>query len=414
MKVIFCMVCCDTAKLFVKNSLYLICCVLLYACKTDQDARPDQSGLFIKFFGGFDTEEVYAAEQTPDGGFISIGTTTSFGNGSTDMYVFRTDENGNKIWHKTFGDTGKDKGKDLEVLPDGEYVFLGHSTQKDGFSDLNLLKTDKDGNELWSKTFGRSDRNEEAYSLKKTPDGGFLLIGNSIGADESTDMYIVKTTADGTKEWERNYGLTNLKDDVGSVQITNSGNLVWCGSEYRNRTGNTSGSSDMRVTLTKPEGYVLWDRNYGRENTETGIDIQLVSGGFIVVGTTNTVNTANANTDVYVVCLFEDGTEWWSNTYGGEKNEEGRSISPTSDGGFIITGSTESEGAGQKDVYLLKVNRRGEKEWSKTFGGRLDDTGTIVRQTIDGGYLVAGTVTFENNSMMCLIKTDHKGEISGR
>jgi hypothetical protein len=168
----------------------------------------------------------------------------------------------------------------------------------------------------------------------------------------------------------------------------------------------------MRVTLTRPEGYVLWDRNYGRENTETGIDIQLVSGGFIVVGTTYNVNTGN--TDVYVVCLFEDGTERWSTTYGGLKNEEGRSISPTSDGGFIITGSTESEGEGGKDVYLLKIDRKGKEEWFKTFGGRLDDTGTIVRQTTDGGYMIAGTVTFENNSMICLIKTDHKGELSGR
>jgi hypothetical protein len=412
MKVRSCRIYCDMAKLFVKNSLYLICLLLLYACKTGQEAKPDQSGLFIKFFGGFDTDEIYAAEQTSDGGFISIGTTTSFGAGSSDMYVFRTDKNGNKIWDDTFGGSGQDKGKDLELTADGGYIFLGHYTQKTGFSDLYLLKADKDGNEQWSKTFGLPTRYEEAYSLKKTPEGGFLLIGNSIGADGNTDMYIVKTTADGIKEWERSYGLTSLKDDVGSVQITNSGNLVWCGSEYRNRTGNASGTSDMRVTLTKPEGYVLWDRNYGQENTETGIDIQIVSGGFIIVGTTYNVKTAN--TDVYVVCLFEDGTEWWSNTYGGTKNEEGRSISSTSDGGFIITGSTESAGAGKKDVYLLKIDRRGKEEWFKTFGGGLDDTGTIVRQTTDGGYMVAGTVTFENNSMMCLIKTDHKGELSDR
>jgi hypothetical protein len=397
--------------MYLKKSIYLILCVLAFACTKEYVAKPDQSGMFIKFFGGMDSEEAHAAEETTDGGFICVGTTRSFGMGSTDMYVVKTDANGNKIWEKYFGGGSRDEGRAVQVASDGGYIFLANYTQEMGDLDFKLIKTDQEGNVQWSKNFGMPGRNEKAYNVKITPDGGFLLIGNSETPDGIIDMYIVKTSADGSKEWEKLYGLTGLKDDVGSVQVTPNGNVIWCGTEYRDRTGNFPGSSDMRVISIQAQGSVLWDKNFGKGSTETGMDIQLTDDGFIVVGTTS--DTKAGDTDVYVVRLFADGTERWNNKYGGTGNQEGVSIHPTYDGGYVITGSTEKEETG-KDIYLLRVDSKGNELWSKTFGGRLSDTGTIVRQTADGGYMVSGTITFENNSMICLIKTNATGDVASR
>jgi hypothetical protein len=393
--------------MYLKNSIYLILSLLLFACSKDFTAKPDQSGLFIKFYGGMDSEEAYGAEQTTDGGFICIGTTRSFGIGATDMYVIKTDANGNKMWERYFGGGSHDKGKAVQLTSDGGYIFLGDYTQELGDLDFRLIKTDQEGKEQWTKTYGKQGRNEEAYSLKIMSDGGFLLIGTSTVADGKTDMYIIKTGVDGSQEWEKNYGLTGLKDEVGAVQVTREGNFIWCGTEYREREGNLAGTSDMRVVSVRPEGGLLWDKNYGEGNTETGMDIQITHDGFIVVGT---VFNNSGDSDIYVVKLFADGSLWWSNKYGGLQNQEGRSIHPTRDGGYIITGNTDSEDTG-KNIYLLKIDAKGKEEWAQTFGGRLTDTGAIVRQTSDGGYMVSGTVTFENNSMICLIKTDAKGEL---
>jgi hypothetical protein len=250
--------------MYLKKSIYLILCVLAFACTKEYVAKPDQSGMFIKFFGGMDSEEAHAAEETTDGGFICVGTTRSFGMGSTDMYVVKTDANGNKIWEKYFGGGSRDEGRAVQVTSDGGYIFLANYTQEMGDLDFKLIKTDQEGNVQWSKNFGMPGRNEKAYNVKITPDGGFLLIGNSETPDGVIDMYIVKTSADGSKEWDKLYGLTGLKDDVGSVQVTPNGNVIWCGTEYRDRTGNFPGSSDMRVISIQAQGSVLWDKNFGK------------------------------------------------------------------------------------------------------------------------------------------------------
>src|SRR5688500_16277397 len=134
-----------------RNSIYLILFLLICACSKEYETKPDQSGTFIKFFGGISSEVAYAAEETSDGGFICIGSTSSFGKGDTDIYVCKTDANGNRQWEKPFGGEGRDEGKSVQLTGDGGFVFLAEYTQESGYLDLNLMKTDAAGNIQWSK-----------------------------------------------------------------------------------------------------------------------------------------------------------------------------------------------------------------------------------------------------------------------
>jgi hypothetical protein len=391
-------------------STYLLVFFTLFACVKSNEVIPAKEDMFIKFFGGFDAEQGYGARQTSDGGFICIGSTSSRGAGAMDVYLLKTDMYGNKLWEKTFGTGGNDQGKAIEELPDGGYILLAELTNTAGYTHTALIRTDNKGDKLWEKIYANTGEHQQAHSLKLTLDGGMLLLGNVLLNDGSSAMQLIKTDSEGTKQWGKLHDVAGLKDDVGAVQQTKEGNLIWCGADYRTKTGSTG--SDMRVVLTNEQGIVLWDKSYGKENKEEGRDIQMTDKGYIVVGTS--FSTVNKDSDVYVVSLFDDGTVRWSRNYelmpGSGLNDHGESIYPTKDGGYIIAGSSE-RAEGGSDIFLLKINARGEEQWKKSFGGRLADIGKVVRPTADGGYMVFGTITFENNNMLCLIKTDAKGEL---
>lgn len=380
----------------------------LLACQQDRSVSPSQSTTFIKLFGGFNTEKAYAVEQTADGGYVGIGSTNSSGKGGMDIYLIKTDKGGNIEWEKTIGETLDDEGKAIHILADGSILCLGDFTHESGFTDLYLVKLSSVGEIVWTKTFGQPGRNEKAFDLKITATGDLLLIGNTLATAGATDMYLVKTDANGTLLWQKDYGLTGLQDEIAAVRETSEGNLLWCGTEFRERTGKIS--SDMRMILTNAMGDVIWDKNVGRENLDKGADVLLKDAGFIGLGTT--FHTQEADADIFLISLFESGnTRWEKAVLKPKTNEEARSIAPTKDGGYIITGSTSLHGTGNEDILLLKVDERGNELWSKSFGGLLPDTGNQVKQTADGGYIIFGTIYFETNSMLCLIKTTAQGEL---
>jgi hypothetical protein len=390
-------------------SISLSIIILLAACQQDVKVKPEQGRTFIKLYGGFNTEKAYAAEQTSEGSYVCFGSTNSYGFGGLDMYLIKTDAGGNKEWEKTLGGSSQDEGKALQILPDGSFLCLGDYTHEDGFTDLYLVKLTNTGEVVWSKTFGHQGRSEKAFDLKVTLTGDFLLIGNSQQTTGPTDMYLVRTDAEGNMRWEKNYGLTGLQDDISSVKETAEGNLVWCGSEYRQR--NESIPPDIRIILTSQQGDILWDKNFGKENTDNGSDILLTDQGYIAVG--HTYNSQSAESDIYLISLLKDGSLRWEQVLQKTRSsEEASSIALTNDGGYIITGSITL--AGNQDIYLLKTDKRGNELWSKNFGGQYADTGTKVKQTRDGGYMVFGTIYFETNPMLCLIKTDATGELNSK
>jgi hypothetical protein len=137
--------------------------------------------------------------------------------------------------------------------------------------------------------------------------------------------------------------------------------------------------------------------------------LQTSDGGYIITGSTNSFGAAGS--DVYLIKTNATGNEMWTKTFNGDSNDVGKSVQQTSDGGYIISGSTNSFGSGASDVYLIKTDAAGNKTWTKTFGGINDDYGNSVRQTYDGGYIIAGsTYSYDTaGSDIYIIKTDAAG-----
>jgi hypothetical protein len=338
---------------------------------------------WVKTFGGSEDDSGSSVQQTSDGGFILVGTTTSFGAGGFDVWLIKTDADGNKLWEKTFGGIRDDRGHSVQQTSDGGFILLGWTESFDAReADVWLVKTDASGNIEWDRTFGGSDR-DKGSSVQQTSDGGFILVGytESFGAGWA-DVWLIKTDADGNKLWEKTFGGSGL-DSGSSVQQTSDGGFILVGTT----TSFGAGGFDVWLIKTDADGNKLWEKTFGGSGRDWGSSVQQTSdGGFIIVGYTASFGAG----DVWLIKTDANGNKQWDRTFGGSDWDEGWSVQQTSDGGFIIVGWTWSFGAGWADVWLIKTDANGNKQWDRTFGGSDWDWGFSVQQTSDGGFIIVG------------------------
>ncbi len=360
---------------------------------------------FEETFGGEGYDLGFEVKQTSDNGYIVVGQTNSYGSGSGDMYLIKTDDSGNKQWQNTFGGKQSDEGRSVEQTSDGGYIVAGSLR----LTQVFLVKTDVSGSKIWSQTFG-GRYEDSGYAVVTPSDEAYALAGIKSVYDNPQvhkEFYLIKTDAMGKKTWNKTYGGYGL-DDAQDMEKTSDGGYVLVGGT--NRIG--KGGSDVYVIKTDDSGNKQWQNTFGGEADDFGISIQQTSdGGYIITG--YTYSFGKGGKDVYLVKADSQGKILWQKTFGGEKNDHGFAVQQTSDGGYIIVGRTQSFGAGNDDVYLVKADASGERMWWKTFGGSSHDEGRSVQQTSDGGYIITGwTKSYGAGSEdVYLIKTDAKGNI---
>jgi hypothetical protein len=338
---------------------------------------------WVKIIGGSWNDLGFSVQQTSDGGFILLGRTESFGAGEPDVWLIKTDADGNEQWEKTFGGSAWDLGSSVQQTSDGGFILVGWTASfgAGGF-DVWLIKTDANGNEQWEKTFG-GRYSEWSSSVRQTSDGGFIIVGDtwSFGAGEP-DVWLIKTDANGNKQWDRTFG-GRYPDGGRSVQQTSDGGFIIVGYTA------SFGAGDVWLIKTDANGNKQWDRTFGGRYPDGGWSVQQTSdGGFIIVGDTASFGAGWA--DVWLIKTDADGNKLWDRTFGGSSYDYGYSVQQTSDGGFIIVGETTSFGAGGPDVWLIKTDADGNKLWDRTFGGSSYDYGYSVQQTSDGGFIIVG------------------------
>ena len=341
-----------------------------------------------KTFGGVDGESGQSVQQTSDGGYIITGETYSYGTGSSDLWLVKTDTVGTQMWSKTFGGADYDYGSSVQQTSDGGYIITGETySYGTGSFDLWLVKTDAVGTQMWSKTFG-GVADDSGQSVQQTSDGGYIITGYtysySVGED---DLWLVKTDASGTQVWSKTFGGAGY-DWGDSVQQTSDGGYII--------TGGTesygAGLDDLWLVKTDAAGTQMWSKTFGGAGYDWGDSVQQTSdGGYIITGSTESYGAGFA--DLWLIKTGAAGTQMWSKTFGGASYDSGSSVQQTSDGGYIITGQTESYGAGLDDLWLVKTDAAGTQMWSKTFGGADYDYGNSVQQTSDGGYIITGLTT---------------------
>jgi hypothetical protein len=326
--------------------------------------------LWVKTYGGPDIDRGKSMVLTADGGlaiaaefggYFEVGL---FTNG--DVWLVRTDANGDTLWSKSYGGPGIDEANAIQQTSDGGYIIGGALSNNLGIFHAWLIRTDAGGDTLWTRAYGSTFTEGWVSSVQETSDGGFIFTGAvNTQITFSKDIWLVRTDAEGDTLWTKTFG--GAGPDFGnSVRLTSDGGFIITGS-----TRDIGTNSDLWLIRTDEQGDTLWIRRYNGSSAfnsvDAGHDIQVMpDDGFMVLG--------NAGTNTWLLRTDMNGDTLWTNQYIGVGST--LSFQQTSDGGFIIAGGNG----------LRRTNDAGEHLWTIM----LDGIANSVVQTPDGGYVVAG------------------------
>jgi hypothetical protein len=403
-----------------KNLLFLLCLLA-----TSLPAQPTIE--WQKALGGTNSEEAKYIQQTADGGYIMTGTTlsnngdVSVNHGASDFWVVKLNSFAVIQWQRTYGGTNHDRAYCIQQTSDGGYIVVGQTESNDGDvsgyhggKDFWVVKLNSTGSIEWQKTLGGSGW-DQAWSVRQTSDGGFIVAGHSNSKDGDPsgnhgelDFWVVKLSEIGVIEWQKTLG-GSLNDFAYAIHQTPDGGYILTG-EVDSANGDVTGfhgNTDYWVVKLSSLGAIEWQRALGSTSLDRANDVCLTTdGGCIVVGlaaaNNGDVTGTHGGYDYWAVKLNRSGDIQWQKALGGSGEDFAQSIRQTTDGGYIIAGATQSndgdvlDNDGGQDIWLVKLTGEGVIQWQKTLGGTQAEWANTIQQTSDGGYIVAG-FTWSNN-----------------
>ncbi|MCU0438227.1 MAG: hypothetical protein MUC49_09935 [Raineya sp.] len=426
--------------------IIFIISIFIFSCKVTPKIALDESGTFYKMLGGALDEKAHDMAEAPDGSFMIAGSTKILVIDETSgseiekeiTYVAKTDKFGNVIWKKQYPGQA---AKAVLQAPDGNW-FVGidslvvvNSTVS--HTDYTLMKIDNNGNPLWTRKYNGAGTRNEVIKKIQIVDNEIYIVGNAVAKlideTELNAVFIIATNLDGIERTRNEYGsLTIPTANTPADKRPTSANSAIIDPvsslKYLITMGSTVKQGDDRINsqliVFSREGIVPIDAGgeFGGGGDDVGESIQLTKdNGYVICGTTN--SEGSGGKDMFAIKLtfprdVNDGKPQaingtritWSKTFGGGGDDEGKSIYPTSDGGYLLLGNVATTTAGT-DIHLIKLDAFGNQVWEQFFGGTRNDQAKLVKELSNGDILILGTISFENNDMIALIRTNKNGEL---
>jgi hypothetical protein len=299
-------------------------------------------------------------------------------------------------WIITFGNGGDDKAYDVVQTNDGGFIFTGYISlfnTSDAWNvrELSLLKMNAIGEIQWNRTFGEKYCNAGGYTVIQTSDGGYASSGYITGLIHD-DVYFVKTSPNGSLELKQKIGSAKDEERIYSIIQTADGGYMLGGfTDSYYFVGDA-----LYILKLSSNGTEEWYRAYGGwSDYEFECAYSMVEtkdGGFALAGYTTTYGSHPKQLekdDVWLVKVNANGLIQWNKTYGYEGKERAYSLIQTPDGGFVLAGYTTTEN-NKEDIYIIKTDNNGSIEWSKTHGGKESDCVNSLIQTEDGNLVLTG------------------------
>jgi hypothetical protein len=302
-------------------------------------------------YGGGKLDHGNAVVEPVGGGYVVAGTTESYGNGSSDVYLLKADDAGNLLWQRTFGGAGRDEGRALLQASDGGYAIAGTTgSSGNGGSDILLIKTGPDGDLEWETTYGGA-YDDAALSIERTRDGGYIIAGYLGAAADKHEAYLLKVDAWGTKQWD-------LKFPASGESVANYGRQSGDrGYIVTGFTTNRSGHSDVLLMKADKDGNVTWQKTYGGYEAQKGYNVyETPDGGYLIIGMANAGSQADEKYQGLLIKTDQAGAVEWQKTYGNGQDVFIRTGVQTDDGGLALVGSTgKKDDVETGDIYLLRL-----------------------------------------------------------
>ena len=348
----------------------------------NDSAPPDR---WAKTVGGGDDDKLATGVQTESGYLVVGWSNSSTSDEEHDGYVAMLDRAGDTQWEQSYGGSGDDKIYDVEKVEDG-YLAVGSKTTK-GTQKGWVMKLGPDGEQKWEKSYGEGGP-DAFWSVARS--GGNIYVGGWQKDGSTSQAWAMKLTGDGSEVWSETYDTLRSGSDeyVNSIFVTGNGDLLM--------TGTTEGSSvdpaDAWVLRVGNDGEVKWDETYGGAKLDKVHDaVEASDGGYVLAG--RTASDGTGEEEGWMVKINGDGEKQWDRTYGTSKNDAFFGIHNDPDGGYVVSGTKHVLGEVGADGWALKTDASGKKDWERTFGGDYWDKFWPVVEGHDGGYLAVGETT---------------------
>ncbi len=410
-----------------KNFFFVYFLIFLHCinCGYAQTLTPP-SIQWERCYGGTEDDIAYSIKQTVDGGFIVAGNAASSDGdilkpgdiqhgGDYDYWITKLDPASNIQWKQHLGGTDNDAARVVLQTVDGGYIVGGSSESYDldvygnhGNHDYWIVKLIASGTVEWSKCLGGTSF-DFCRDLKATPDGGYIIFGNSQSNDGDvsgnqgySDYWLVKTDGSANIQWQKSYGGSG-SELASKIILTADGGFLMAGLSESN-DGDVSGNHgdyDGLLIKINAGGDIEWQKCLGGGNYDEITDvIQLDDGSFHMTGTTASndgdVSGNHGGSDVWIVKTDISGNILWQHSYGGSETDSPFSMAHNYEGGWLIGSYTNSgdgdvtDSLGDFDYWILNTDSTGNILWQKSYGGSSKDVCYSVVNTADEGFALAG------------------------
>ncbi|MDZ7776646.1 MAG: hypothetical protein U5L09_14055 [Bacteroidales bacterium] len=330
----------------------------LTACTDENSVLPDAITM-VKTYGGDSLDFAVQIMATADDHYLILGRTNSFGLGKTDAYLLKVNKQGNKVWDGYYGGTDYDDAQQMVATPDGGYLIVG-STLSFGMGgmDMMLIKTDGNGKQQFFKTYGDIYYDNGKF-ISHSGDGNYLIGGYSTTrAHQRKDMALIKINPAGEELWKRTYDFDST-DVANGMVVEDDGFLIYGKSLMEDKSQN--------ITLVKTDfsGNVLWSKHHGGEGVDEIVKMIVAADGtYIGSGYTGSIYE-NRNNDLYVVSFDAQGDTIRTNHFGSSNQwdyEEGYAIINASGGGYYLSGRKRSA------MWVMKLDQNFQQVWEQDYG----------------------------------------------
>jgi len=355
------------------------CCLLLFLGGSVSAQAIDT--LWTKYYGGTMYDSATSVEETDDGGLIITGAFQHETNHLFYIYLVKTDSAGDYEWSTTYGDTFGQTGNYVAEVSFGGYIIAGEKYTPDWLNNAYILRVDDIGDTLWSYTYeaGESGR---ALCVAETSDSGFIVSGGVFQSGNQFDLFMLKLDSLGDYEWD--YKFDEGTYDFGHfVAETSDGSFLAAGfsNDYSDSAYN------YYLVKTDADGNPLWRKRYGGLAHDACFEAAMVGddGQILLVGHSDSW----VGNEALAVRTDAGGDTLWTRVYSGASDVYINSVDVTDDGGFILGGTANIDGAARQ-MFFLKIEADGDSSWCKNVGGIDDEWGYSVRQLSDGNYVMVG------------------------
>ncbi|MTI21136.1 hypothetical protein E1176_08900 [Fulvivirga sp. RKSG066] len=392
--------------------------VVICGCDNESNVNPNFEDYFLKYYGQ-DGSHVGVDVAHLEDGFILLGTKTS--NANTSIFVVRTDELGNQLWQLEAGGNSATANA-LQVDNAGNFIIAGTHNVSTIDDDIVILKINSGGELTDSISVGITNEIEKAEGLTIANNGDVIVIGSTTGVDENKpgyvaatdleDIYSVRIGTDFTPlteaDWRRVSGFPGVERGVDIAQKSDD-TFLFFGTTDRPPSSSQkdgfnmflypAGNDGEAISVTQLQLFGTLSNEMAAQMTQTS------DGGFIMIGTTGD----SESSDIFLARVRSSNEFLSSGSLNTGKSINGISVTESNTGGFYVVGREITNNTG--DIYLAKTSISGSVLWERSFGGVDNDYPGKVIELEDGSIVIVGTADLESQTKMSLIKTNSRGEL---